>query len=341
VLKRIFLPLLIGLLAIAQVVTGLVGASGIRADQRHDRAVAAEKRAVAAYRAKVQPLVVQVFDVVQPLQDASDAFDTPRPGLESARDDVLEHTGAVAALSDVTTKLKAQKAPKTLAAAGTKLASNLADLRTAAIKLAAATHAKGDAHGFVAAYGDAFDLLYSAETGWTLAVRDTFGEKATSALPLPSAARTGAAGRKTPTKGSYIHASDLACEKAMDDYDNLPTLSAEQSIKLNAPREAAIIRRLLASLGAVPGPPADGAFVHSVRVQAKGNLAVATALEQLSSALKRLDQTAYQAAFKRYVAAFASARALSRLYKKYGVNSCAQFFDVDQAVKSGSGTAKA
>ena len=104
-LKRVVLPALIGLLALGQVVTGLVGASGIRADQRKAAAIAAEKRAVARYKAGVQPLVVAVFDNVQPLQDTDDAFSDPRPGLERARNDVLAHSGAGTGLHALAEKL--------------------------------------------------------------------------------------------------------------------------------------------------------------------------------------------------------------------------------------------
>ena len=81
-------------MVIAQLVVGAVGAGGIRADHRRTAALERERKAVASYRLKLGPLVAQVFDAVQPLQDVEDAFAQTRPGLLVARNDVFARGGS-------------------------------------------------------------------------------------------------------------------------------------------------------------------------------------------------------------------------------------------------------
>ena len=335
-LKRVVLPALVGLLCLSVAVVGLVGASSIRADQRHAAALAKEKRDVARFRDDVRPLVIAVFDTVQPLQDADDAFSDPRPGLSTARDDVLARSGAGTGLHAIAVKLKAHPVPRTLTKPAADLRVRLDALISAANALAAATHAKGDTTGFVAAFGDGFEQLLTAETFWEDAVRAVFGDG--NALPVPAASRTGAQGRRSPTKGGFIHTSDLTCARAGVALSDLPELAAADDVRVNFPKAAKIIRTALQTLLKVPAPASAAAFEHQLRIQLHATLAVPAAMDQLSATLKRFDVAGYEAAFRRYEAAFGSAQAVSRAYRSYGVSGCSRFFDVDHVAKgSGSG----
>ena len=335
-IKRVLLPALIGLLAVAVAVTGLVGASGIRADQRKAAAIAKEKKAVARFKEATKPLVISVFDAVQPLQDADDAFSSPRPGLTAARDDVLSHSGASTGLHAVAVKLKALPVPKTLTAQAKELRTQLDALISASNSLAEATHATADTHGFVAAFGDGFEELLSAETAWLLAVQHLYGDDTT--LPLPTASRTSAHGRQVPTKGGFISTSDLTCTRAGVAMGDLPDLPDDQDIRTNFPKRAAIVRTAVSTLLKVPAPASAAAFQHELRVQLHASMAMATAYEQLRAAFVHADIGAYRASLRSLHAAEAAAQALSRAYKTYGVSECAFFFNVDgPAKKSGSG----
>lgn len=332
--KRLLLPGLIVLLALAVVVVGTVGASGIRADQRHAAAVAKEKRAVALFRAEVRPLVVAVFDTVQPLQDADDAFATPRPGLATARDDVLAHSGASTGLHALAVKLKARTAPRTLTAPALHLRTQLDALIKAANALAAATRAKADTSGFVQAFGDGFEQLLTAEALWDVAVQEVYG--ASTTLPVPTASRTGANGRHLPTKGGFLHTSDLICARAGTALADLPDLPLDADIRVNFPKAAKLVRTGLQTLMKVPAPASAAAFQHRLRTQLSATLAAPAAMDQMSAAFKRLDLAAYQAAERRYAAALTAMQAVSRAYKAYGVSGCARFFSVDDVLKGGS-----
>jgi hypothetical protein len=334
VLKRVVLPALVGLLAAAVAVTGLVGASGIRADQRKAAAIAKEKKAVARFLAAARPLVIDVYDAVQPLQDVDDSFATPRAGLTAARDDVLAHGGAATSLHAVAVHLKALPVPRTLAAQAKELRAQLDALISASNALAEATRAKADTSGFVAAFGDGFEELLTAETSWLLAVQHVYGEGTT--LPVPSAARTGAHGRSVATKGAFISTSDLTCTRAGVAMADLPELSEAAELVTNFPKRAKIVRTAVSALLRVPAPASAAAFEHELRVQLRASLAMASAFEQMRAAYLHADLAAYHAALRSLRAAEAASQALSRAYQTFGVSECAFFFDTGGSQKKSS-----
>jgi hypothetical protein len=339
VLKRILLPLLIGLLAVGQVVTGLVGASSIRADQKHAREVAAEKRAVAAYRKAAGPVVLTVFDAIQPLQDAYDAFNKPRAGLIRAQVDTIRSGAAGTALASAKKTLDGLRAPKTLKDAAARLTAGLSQLRTAESGLVAATRAKTNAFGFSSAISDGYDKLSSAEASWNTAAGDVFGG---APLSLPSIDRALAQGRKVPTRAGFIHAADLVCAANGERVDALPEVGSVELVRDQFPKLAGIIRDNEKQLRTLHLPAADATLQHRITVQLGSASQLPAQMEVLSSALKRHDLAAYTASERRFDAALAASSALAKAFKDLGVTSCYAFYNVDSAgSSSGTGDAKA
>lgn len=339
VLRRVLLPALIAIMVVSQLAVGVVGASGLRADHRRAAALAKEKRAVAAYRARVIPLLTEVFDAVQPLQDVEDAFEHPAPGQYIARDDVLAHSGAKAALATTTTSLDALKAPRTLKGSAQELTTALSSLTTAAAGLAAATTAKADSTGFVGAYEDAYDLLGTAESDWLTAVTALYGSPPTTATPAVS--RTGAHGRKAPTHGSYLQQADLICARGEQDLFATGPLKDQASALKRFPARAAIIARLNAQLQKVPSDAAAASYLHRSRVLLTAADSYPRAMVAIAKGYNARDQAAFDRARAQLIAALPGLRDLSRSFKAYGANLCARTFNVDGLLNpkgtSGSG----
>ena len=329
VLRRVVAPLLIAVLALSTAAVGLVGAHGIRADQKRAAAAAALRREVAAYRQAISPLVVRVFDAVQPMQDVdADVADYDKPGFDEATDDVLAHSGVVAAIDAVSAGLAAQRPPVTVRAAHAQLVQSLQALRAAARTLDQATRAKGDKSGYVAMYDTGYSQLSSAETGWLAAVRAAFGVAAASPspLPVPTSSRLSDQGRRTPTRGGFILAADLACGRAFKES------GAADAIK-DAPRGlraySASVRRVITSLRALPAPPADAALVSRLRVRLAEAGGVADAMTAIAAGLDAHDQAAVQRAEQRVGRFLPVARDLDRVFTGYGATVCGSYFHVD------------
>ena len=327
-LRRWALPVLLAVLLVAEVTTAAVGASGIRADQRKAAALARERRAVADYLKAVHPLLLQVFDAVQPLQDASDAFAHPASGQTGARDDVLAHSGAEASLAASAKKLAALHAPRTLSTKSAALSTHLAALQGAAKTLAAATKVHGDKTGFVAAFDVGFDKLLTAESFWHIAVVDLYD----SPVPTPSADRAQAQGRKTPTKGGFLHVSDLACARAGDDLSAAGVPRDGASVLRIYPKRAQAIRAVRTRLLAARSDATSAAFLHRLTVQLTALGELPAALDAITVAVRKQDLAALTAADKRFDAALITVRDLSRSYGSYGATVCRELFDVDDVL---------
>jgi hypothetical protein len=337
-LRRAVVPALLALIVVAEISTALVGSASIRSDQRKAAAIAAEKRAVAAYRVALQPLAIRVFDAVQPLQDVDDAFATVAPGQLGARDDVLAHSGAVATLTAVGTSLRDVRVPKSLHSQGATLSADLAGLQTAAKALAAATTAKGDRTGFVSEFGSGFDLLLSAESNWIDALQAVYGKDL--ALPTPGADRSGAHGRSAPTKGGFLQQADLTCARGGVDLDRAGKITDLDTQIRYLPQHAAIIRRTGKALLALRTDAASAAFQHRLGIELKAHEAYPTALEAIVRAAKARDVNAYDAAQKDFAQATLTLRDLSRSFKAYGATVCSNYYNVDSllAPTGGKGT---
>jgi hypothetical protein len=317
---------LLALAVAAELGTGLVSARHLRAEQARAAAAAAEKRAEAHYVEALRPLALRVFDAVQPVQDAADAFARPRPGLQVARDDVFAHAGGQQELQAVAGLLRHQRAPKGYRALAVDLGTSLEGLTTSLSALHQATTAPADSQGRVAAFGTGMDQLVIAEYAWRSAL---IALDPRQTIPAPTPDRESANGRTAPTRGGFIHASDLVCAQADETASRLPRLGDADYVRVNFPKLAAALRKALASLQRTPAPADTAAFGHRLTVDLKGATQLADEMDRLSTALRRGDLGAYQAALRDFPAALDASRAISVAYRSVGVTECAEMFDVD------------
>ncbi len=331
-LRRV-IPALVGLLALSELGVGVAAAADQRADLAKQRRIATEKRVEKAYVDAVRPLVVRVFDAVQPVQDVADAFAKPQPGQLAARDDVILHGGAVKDLAAVSTALHRLTPPARFRDEADQLGAGLTALTDAMKTLDRATHAKGDRTGLVRAYGDGFDALLSAEQTWGLPVSLLYPD---ASLPLPWADRISDHGRHVPTQGGFIQAADLACAKTAEAIAQLPDRPAADEVLHVFPKQAALIRSAVRTLRRVPRPASAGATGHRLDVQLQAVQRGTATLDQLSAALRRHDLTAYKAALPGLTRFERAMDETGAIYTSLGATFCGDAFTDDTAAPSKS-----
>jgi hypothetical protein len=337
-LRRVLLPLLIAIAVLAQLSVGIAGASSIRADHRHAAAVARERRDVAAYQVRLVALTTQVFDAVQPLQDALDAFAKPSPTQHASQFDVILRSGALEALKRTGTALAAVEVPRSLRARSKALQDGLDQLESAAVTLKDAAGA-GASADVAATVSDAFDYLSTAETVWVEAVTDLLGDK--HPVPLPSVGRDAAHGRTAPTHGSYIQQADDLCGAA-----------ETAGLKVGRPSTAAgtytrqihtlrlVSHDLNAHLLAVQAPAEAASRAVRLQTLIHGEAALFdTGFTGIETAVARHDAGALRAAEASFREALRISRDLSDAFRSYGVSVCASYFSVSANALAGQGTA--
>jgi hypothetical protein len=326
-LRRVLLPALIALMVLSQVVVGVAGAADLRADHRRTAALAKEKSAVVGYRAEVAPLITQVFDAVQPLQDIEDAFAHPAPGMFAARNDVLARGGATPLLAATSTALAGVRVPQTLRGQAHDLTTALAGFATAASSLSDATRAKGDSTGFVSAFSTGYDALQVAELTWVAAVTGMYGAGTT--LPTPAEDRGGAHGRKVATHASYLQQADLICGRGEQDLLAVGDITDQALSLKNLQAEAAIIIRIGVQLRAVRTNAASAGYAHRAQVLLSGAASYPTALLAAVRAYRAHDRAGLIRAQATLLAALPTLRDLSRTFKAYGATLCSRAYNVD------------
>ncbi len=168
---------------------------------------AEQARLAAAYPTALRPTVEAVYDQVQPLLDAFDAFDRPRVENAQVRDDVFAAGGTRLALEARLRELRAADAPTSFAARVQQLDGALASLGKAAGTLSAATRATPGAGGTVPQYEQGEKALDTAVSTWATAVTGVYGGKA---VPLtPRHDRTGV--RVPDSKGAWLYEAGRTC----------------------------------------------------------------------------------------------------------------------------------
>jgi hypothetical protein len=325
-LKRTLLSTLV-LLVIAGLVGGSLAYLDHRREVQHKKEVAAriaaEKKAEAAYLAAVKPLAIRVFDAVQPIQDTFDAFRSLRPGLSAAREDVILHGGAAAALAAVREALAALKAPTTQTTEVQNLQLAAASLSKAVKRLRDLVPALRKPAGSPA-FPDAVDAFSDAESEWGSALRRL---QRTSSLPSPYEERAFAYGRKVQTLGGYILAAELVCGRAEADLCDLR--HPEPKDLKNLPREAKVLRTAVAELRKIPVPASKRALGRRLDVELQSTLSLAVTEEKLYAAYKKRDYNAYKRALQLWDEQDAAFRRVDSTYRSLGITTCTVFFGSD------------
>ena len=223
-------------------------------------AAAEQARLAKAYAPALRPTVESVYDQVQPMLDAFDAFDRPRRENAQVRDDVFAAGGARVALEAGLRRLRATRAPTAAAPRVAQLDAGLAALAKAAGTLSAATRATPGPGGTVPDYQRGEAALDAAATGWARAVTAVYGGKD---VPLtPRRDRTGV--RVPASKGAWLLAAGQACGRAA-----APRVAAAvlPNVPLPTADAARIRTKVLAPLALVragKGRPADAAAANGL-----------------------------------------------------------------------------
>ncbi len=344
--KRRWLRRTLMSLVVLVTITGLAWGSLAYVDHRREERerkaevarVAAEKKATALYVAAVHPLALRVFDAVQPLQDVYDAFAHPRPGLVSARDDVIQHGGALRDLKGLKLQLDRLQPPPVYGDQVSGLAPGLQSLVAAVLELERTSHDRPDSHNYIRAYGPAFQALLDAEIRWADAVSVIDPE---GLWPLPDEKRAQARGRNVPTAASFIMRSDIACGQANAALEFEDFKHPEKVVLNTFPKVSKEIRALVVQLRAVRQPTTKRAFRHRMEIGWSASVDVAKQFEAIAAAYKRRDVVAYDRSYKRLLEAIEQMEDLGRAYTSQGVSMCAGFFGADAGKSSGGSSTTA
>ncbi len=171
---------------------------------------AEQQRLAQAYPAALRPTVESVYDQVQPLLDAFDAFDRPRVENAQVRDDVFAAGGTRLALEARLRELRAAEAPTAFAPRVAELDASLSALAKAAGVLSSATRATPGAGGNVPQYQQGEQALDAAIGSWARTVTAVYGGKA---VPLtPRHDRTGV--RAPSSKGGWLYEAGRRCGRS-------------------------------------------------------------------------------------------------------------------------------
>ncbi|MCW2778966.1 MAG: hypothetical protein JWN17_2691 [Frankiales bacterium] len=326
-------PLLVGLVGGAVLVTGTVQASSLRHDEqvaREARArAAAQVRAEKAYVAALRPVLEDVYDQVQPLHDAFDAFDEPHEYDLSVRDDVLGRSGARPVVLARLAALRRVPVPERFAVVAPRLDKALVDFARAADLLAAATDPKvhADADGDVRGFGDGRAYLASATSAWSSGTALVFLDGSRPSVPGPG--RDGALpGRSPRSKGAYLYTADRICGGADTASAGLPDPTDLGSFLRLAPKQVALAQGAVQRLQVVPAPRADAAVLTRtvgtpLRTFGRGLAVTHTVLARLRAGRSGLSATEVQALRR----SDDDARAVAKGYAAYGATVCSDFFD--------------
>ena len=341
-IHRAVLPVVVGVAATAVLATGAVTSGGLRADRAQRES---EERAAAAaalvsqkerdYREAVRPLAEVVFDEVQPLQAAFDAFEQDASYDQAVRDDVFEHGGAGKALTGHQGRLGALAAPPALTDDAEDLSAALDTLIGAARVLDKATRAPGDDDGFVQEYDDGERALGRGIQSWT----DALGALYAGAAVTPIVPVYGAASRAAHSKGAYLYFVDRACGRAGRAFNALPEPDDGAEALRVLRKQAALIRSTSARLKAVPLPSADAdRLERHVRAPLHEFASGADALDALVRALQERDREAAAAALTRGRRADAAQARLAAGFQRYGATVCSEALAVASPPSGGGST---
>lgn len=262
--RRFVLPLLLSAAAVSTLTGGLVSAADLRADERRQRQVLAERRAaeaekmaVVAYQQELTPLAVSVYDTVQPLQQAYLDLDL---GTVSAIDVLIDVGNAVAAqdaLPALKASLEAVTPAPSLADQHTQLVTALEDLIVSARTSTALESAKDEA-AYTSLVADGDLSLDEATRDWTRPLTPIFA--GATAPPVPVEA--GTAGKRAPrSHPSFLRDAGNLCSAGIDALDTVRGNDDDPSLE----EVRAGLRELsgrIAPLAAVQAAPADEKLVQ-------------------------------------------------------------------------------
>jgi hypothetical protein len=326
---------------LALAIAGLLGGGVVAAaDQREDRRVrlAAERaeraereeqrraeeaaRARTAYLARVTAAVEQVFDHVQPVQQALGAVEEDKFASLQVLDDVLRRGGAASAVAARGRELAAATPPDAMLDAALDLDVALDDL-TAALTDLQRLPADRESAAYADALLDGDVALDLATADLTRAVEVAFGDDPLPRLPLANGLRS--EGAQPVSKGGYLLTAGGYCASGADRRVDADTTTPAAFVR-SVERELAEVRRTVRLLRGVRGPARDASAIAALEGALDGTATLARGLQQLRTAVALQDGLTYQASLRTLDEADRELARIARAYRGYGSTSCADFF---------------
>ena len=327
------LPLGIAVVLTTTLLGGGVAAADLRGDEREARLAAAraaeQARQELAFRDGLRPLAERVYDQVQPLQNAFDAFDRPMPDDAAVRDDVMRSAGAGPVLVELRAELERLPAPASLAMDKQGLDGGLEVLAGAADALRLAADAPADDGNIVTAYEGARDQLTDGILRWTSGVRSLLDGTPLPGVPVQGAPPDGPM-RAPLSKGSYLFEADRICSSADEALARLEEADDLETLVRVSGQEAALIRSTVERLSAVESPEADQArLADDVLAPLERFARQAAAVEALAGAVAGRDDAAADRALDDYAEGVLAQADLARGLDGYGATLCGFILEVD------------
>lgn len=323
--RRFVLPLLLSATAVATLTGGLVSAADLRAEERRQRqlvaerrAAEAEKKAVVAYQQALTPLAVSLYDTVQPLQQAYLDLDL---GTVSAIDVLIDVGNAVAA-EDALPALKASLEAMTPAPS---LVNQHAQLVTALDGLIASARTSkalessddGDTYTSLVAEGDL--SLDEATRDWTRPLTPIFA--GATAPPVPVEA--GTAGKRLPrSHPSFLRDAGNLCSAGIDALDKVRGNGGDPSLEQIRAGLKELSGRI-APLAKVQAAPADEKLVQdSIRAPLQRAVDIERGFQAAVAAAQRGDRAGLRAGRAQIARGEIAAQKAAAGYRAYGSQIC-------------------
>lgn len=313
--------------------TGGVAAADLREDERVARAKAAAElaerqrveaaaKARTAYLSRLDAAMEQVYDHVQPVQQAIASVDDDRFASLFVLEDVVRRGGAASAVAARQRELAAVEVPGPLDDAAGRIDGALGDVVAALTdlqRLPGGTASEDYLDGLIDG-GTDLDL---ATDDLTRAVQQAFGDDELPSLPLANG--TKAEGRPPVSKGSFLLTVGEVCASSASRSKDLDS-SSPDALVASFRRELADIRATVRLLRGVKGPAKDAARISGIRTALDGTATLAQGLQELERAVKAQDLAAYQRGLATLDRSDRQSAAIAKAYRTYGSVACNDYF---------------
>jgi Tfp pilus assembly protein PilX len=331
--RSIWLQAMVVLVAIIGVIAGDVTVAQARVAANH-RKEAARKlhRAEAAYVAKIDAISRQLFNTVQPVQNALDHLDASRPELIDASRDAVVNS----ATSSIVTRLDAQlmktRPTRTFATQHAALHAALTKMNKSLVSLERGKKSKDASDLLDEPYSGAAFNLSDAEDSWEKTLRQL--DVNTHRVEAPSPGSVGSKrprAKLTASKASWIFAADRACSAGGHAVFRLPDPGnnpSDAALVKFTDRFSSIIENVSRQIRTVQVPARDHVTLQrGVLRSLRSSDAFAQAFRQLGTSVREHSISIYNDAITREHAAEKGLSTLSRQMTAYGAEECGAFFD--------------
>ncbi len=322
------LPLMIALASLGTATGGFVAAADLRADERRERALAAqrlaeqrEREAVAAYQQAVTPVATELYDLVQPLQQS---YADLQDGVVSAVDvliDVSAYVVGEQGLPALSSRLEAVVPAESVREGHEQLEGALQEMAAAARPVAAlADDTEDTVDADRIAEGDLG--LDAATRDWTAALTRAFA----GAAPPPAPVEAGVAGvRPALSPTSYLREAGNLCSAGLDALMEAGNDKPDRSVE-EARQTLQELSGRIPQLTAVKVVPADEKRVaDSIGEPLQRTLELSAGFESAVAAARRGDRPGLQAAQAQIARGEIAAEKAAAGFRAYGSQLCALY----------------